>query len=186
MSPCSHTVRWTEFADPLLSPSSSEFENTEVLATIHSNPHLFAMSTPINVDHFERLLSSHPNQLFVRSVVCGLHEGFWPFTNTHYGECPLTWDNSGQPPCAGTVQLEFVESQIKDEQEKSRFSTKFGPHLLLGMYSMPIHPVPKPGTDKIHLVTDHSAGEFALNNMISKEDIAGVTLNNVWDLGAAL
>ena len=54
------------------------------------------------------------------------------------------------------------------------------------MYSMPIHAVPKPGTSKFHLVTDHSAGQFALNNMISHEDIAGVILNNVQDLGNAL
>ena len=51
------------------------------------------------------------------------------------------------------------------------------------MYSMPIHAVPKPGSSKFRLVTDHSAGQFALNNMISCEDIAGVTLNNVQDLG---
>ena len=51
---------------------------------------------------------------------------------------------------------------------------------------MPIHAVPKPGSSKFHLVTDHSAGQFALNNMISREDIAGVTLDNVQDLGNAL
>ena len=43
---------------------------------------------------------------------------------------------------------------------------------------MPIHAVPKPGSNKHRLVTDHSAGQFALNNMISHNDIAGVTLDN--------
>ena len=51
---------------------------------------------------------------------------------------------------------------------------------------MPIHAVPKPGSSKFCLVTDHSAGQFALNNMISREDIAGVTLDNVQALGNAL
>jgi hypothetical protein len=51
---------------------------------------------------------------------------------------------------------------------------------------MPIHAVPKPGSSKFHLVTDHSTGQFALNSMISREDIAGVTLDNVQDLGNAL
>ena len=51
---------------------------------------------------------------------------------------------------------------------------------------MPIHAVAKPGSKKHCLVTDHSAGQFALNNMISREDIAGVTLDNVQDLGNAL
>ena len=51
---------------------------------------------------------------------------------------------------------------------------------------MPIHAVSKPGTSKFRLVTDHNAGQFALNNMILCEDIAGVTLDNVQDLGNAL
>ena len=54
------------------------------------------------------------------------------------------------------------------------------------MYSMPIHAVPKPGSDKLRLVTNHSASKFALNNMISRDDIAGVTLDNVQDLANAL
>jgi len=51
---------------------------------------------------------------------------------------------------------------------------------------MLIHTVPKSGVKKFRLVTDHSAGQFALNNMISRDDIAGVTLDNVQDLGNAL
>jgi hypothetical protein len=53
------------------------------------------------------------------------------------------------------------------------------------MYSMPIHAVPKEG-GKFRLVTNHSAGEYSLNSMIAKEDIAGVTLDNVQDLGDAI
>jgi hypothetical protein len=50
---------------------------------------------------------------------------------------------------------------------------------------MPIHAVPKEG-GKFRLVMNHSAGEFSLNSMIAKEDIAGVTLDNVQDLGDAI
>lgn len=53
------------------------------------------------------------------------------------------------------------------------------------MYSMPIHAVPKEG-GKFRLITNHSMGEFSLNSMIAKEDIAGVTLDNVQDLGDAI
>jgi hypothetical protein len=49
------------------------------------------------------------------------------------------------------------------------------------MYSMPIHAVPKE-RGKFRLVTNHSAGDFSLNSMIAKEDIAEVTLDNVQDL----
>lgn len=51
---------------------------------------------------------------------------------------------------------------------------------------MPVHVMPKPGVKKFRLVTHHSAGEFVLNNMISHENIAGITLDNVYDLGQAL
>lgn len=185
MSPCSRTVRWTETAEPLPSPPPSEFLNYAALNTISSRPDLFVVSTPINVDRFKSLLSSHPNQPFVQSVVRGLREGFWPFADTRYGQWPLTWDNSFRPP-RSSDEAAFIESQVRQEQEKGRFSPEFGPDLMPGMYSMPVHAVPKPGTDKLRLVTDHSAGEFALNHMISKDDIAGVTLDNVQDLGAAL
>ena len=71
----SRTVHWTELAEPLPSPPASEFDNVEALDTIYSHPDLFAITTPINVDHFKSLLSSHPNQPFVQSVCRGLREG---------------------------------------------------------------------------------------------------------------
>lgn len=37
------------------------------------------METPFDVDKFELLLTDHPNQPFIRSVMKGLREGFWPF-----------------------------------------------------------------------------------------------------------
>ena len=95
---CSKTVKWTETADPLPRPLPSEFSNTKATQTIASNPHLFSVSTPINVDRFEALLLEHPNQPFVHSVCTGLHEGFWPFVDTHYEEWPTTWDYSSQVP----------------------------------------------------------------------------------------
>jgi hypothetical protein len=58
-----------ELAALLPSPPASEFDNIEALDTIHNHSHLFAITTPINIDHFESLLSSHPNQPFVKSVL---------------------------------------------------------------------------------------------------------------------
>ncbi|KIK87751.1 hypothetical protein PAXRUDRAFT_77812, partial [Paxillus rubicundulus Ve08.2h10] len=170
---------------PLPHPPAEEFSNHEALDTIVSHPHLFKVSTPIHVDRFEALLANHLNPPFVRSVCQGLREGFWPFANTHPNEWPVTWDNSHQP-LKTQAEKDFIAAQIHKELEADRYSAPFGPELLPGMYSMPIHAVPKPGTDKYHLVTDHSAGEFTLNNMIRREDIAGVTLDNIQDLGNAL
>ncbi|KAG6328502.1 hypothetical protein ID866_10586, partial [Astraeus odoratus] len=83
-------------------------------------------------------------------------------------------------------EAKFIQDQILKEVSKNRFSSSFSPGLLPGMYSMPIHAVPKPGTGNFRLITDHSAGQYALNNMITHDDISGVTLNNVHDLGNAL
>ena len=181
----SKTVRWTETADPLPSPPPREFLNSEGLATIQSHPELFAVSTPIDVDRFESLLSSHPNQPFVQSVCRGLREGFWPYADMHYGDWPLTWDNS-QRPIRSEEEGSFLRSQVQKEVDVGRYSPSFGPELLPGMYSMPIHAVPKPGSAKFRLVTDHSMGMYSLNCMISRDDIAGVTLDNIQDLGRAL
>jgi hypothetical protein len=67
-----------------------------------------------------------------------------------------------------------------------RFSYSFGRDLLPGMYSMPIHAVPKPHSTDHRLVTNHSAGQFALNSMIKHEDIAGYPLDNMTHLGEML
>ena len=181
----SRTVRWTEYAEPLPSPPPSKFQNLEALTTVQSHPDLFQVSTPINVDHFQSLLIDHPNQPFVCSVCQGLRKGFWPFADTHFCEWPSIWDNSQQTPKTESEAI-FLCEQVQKEVEKDRYSPSFRPDLMPGMYSMPIHAVPKPGTNKFRLVTDHSAGQYALNNMITKEDIAGVTLDNVQDLGNAL
>lgn len=45
--------------------------------------------------------------------------------------------------------------------------------------------VPKEG-GKFRLVMNHSAGDFSLNSMIDKEDIVGITLDIVQDLGGAI
>lgn len=80
------TTEWSETAEPLPSVPPHELNNPIAQKTISENLHLFSITTPINVDVFEKLLASHPNQPFVRSVCRGLHEGFWPWADTHIGE----------------------------------------------------------------------------------------------------
>jgi hypothetical protein len=43
-------VDWTEHAKPLPSVPENEFSNVEAIRTIHNNPDLFKIITPINVD----------------------------------------------------------------------------------------------------------------------------------------
>ncbi|KAG2134460.1 hypothetical protein DEU56DRAFT_738472, partial [Suillus clintonianus] len=186
MSVVSPTALWTETAEPLPSPPASEFLNIEAIETIRSRPDLFRVDTPINVDVFQSMLENagHPNPNFYHSVCAGLCQGFWPWADTHYGEYPSTWEESTPIPSV-PQEREFLHEQIEKEVRVGRYSSDFGPGLLPGMYSMPIHAVPKDG-GKYRLVTNHSAGSFSLNSMIAKADIAGVTLDNVQHLGNAL
>ena len=119
-------MRWTELAEPLPSSPACEFDNVEAMDTIHSYPDLFAITNPINVDRFESLLSSHPNQPCEQSVCRGLCEGFWPFANTHHGEWPLTWDNSLRTPKSPDEAI-FLQEQIDKEVQLGHYSEPFGP-----------------------------------------------------------
>ena len=158
-------AEWTEIARPLASVPVVEFSNRKACQTIDRHPSLFSVETPINVDKFENLLSNHPNPLFVQSVLKGLRNGFWPWADTHLGEYPDTWDESIPDP-KDEKELQFICSQRDKEIEAGRFSKAFGEELLPGMYSMPIHAVPKPHSSDLRLVTNHSAGNYSLNSMI--------------------
>ena len=54
------------------------------------------------------------------------------------------------------------------------------------MYSTPVHAVPKPQSEKLHLVNDHSASNFSLNSMITWEDVEGVKMDSISDLIGAI
>jgi hypothetical protein len=179
------SAEWTETARPLATVPLSEFSNTLARRTIDQNPGLFTVETPINVDEFEKSLIHHPNPRFVQSVLGGFRNGFWPWADTRVGEYPDTWDDSIEDP-RNKEQLDFICAQRDKEIEAGRFSESFGPDLLPGMYSMPIHVVPKPHSSDFRLVTNHSAGLFSLNSMIKKEDIAGYPLDNMTQLGEML
>jgi len=101
----------------------------------------------------------------------------------HWQSSVSPWDNSSQ--VIKPDNLEFALRQQDDEVAASRFSSAFGPDLLPGMYSMPIGVVPKPHSTDFRLVTDHSAGEFALNNYITKQD-STICLDSLQDFGVAL
>ena len=115
----------------------------------------------------------------------GLHKGFWPWANTHFREYHDTLDESlGDPK--GQKESKFICAQHDKEIEAGHFSESFGEKLLPGMYSMPIHAVPKPHSSDLRLVTNHSTGAFSLNSMIKREDICGYPLDNMTHLGEML
>lgn len=141
--------------------------------------------SPINVDVFESLLCRHPNPAFVSSVCAGLRDGFWPWADTVHGALPVTHDEA-RPTPSDEKQASFLREQTLKERQKGYFSESFGSDLLPGMYSMPIYTVPKPNSDDLCLVTDHSAGKYSLNSMIDHSQVTGFPLDNIRHLGEML
>ena len=179
------TAEWSEHAAPLPRPPITEFTNFGARQTILEHPELFQVRTPINVDVFESLLKDHPNPLFVKSVCTGLREGFWPWADSMSDAFPTTHDES-RPMPTDEKQATFIREQCFKEQQKGYFSESFGTELLPGMYAMPIYAVPKPHSEDLRLVTDHSAGFFSLNKMIDHSQVTGFPLDNMRHLGEML
>jgi hypothetical protein len=176
---------WTESAKPLPMIPHKELANIEALKTIEDNPNLFKIITPINVNRFENLLKTHPNRPFVESVCKGLREGFWPWADTQFETYPTPVDESlGMP--LNDKEAEFLREQRDHERSKGRFSGSFGRDLLPGMHASPIHAVPKPRSEKLRMVINQSAGPFAPNSMIKRDDIKGFPLDNMTHLGEGL
>jgi hypothetical protein len=179
------TANCTLSDTPLPRPSQDEFNNTDALTTIKNNPDLFKITTPINVDRLQQLLVSHPNQPFVKSMCVALREGLWPWAHTNIDTYPVTWDFSHRP-LKTEHEADFLRSQRDIELIAGRYSEGFGPELLPGMYSTLIHSAPKPQSEKLRLINDHSAGDFSLNSMIAREDIAGACMDSISDLTTAM
>ncbi|KAJ7029248.1 hypothetical protein C8F04DRAFT_893851, partial [Mycena alexandri] len=166
---------------PLPRPPQSEYTPV-ALKTLSDHSHLFRIVSPIDVDTFESLLVHHPNQPFVRSVVVGLREGFWPWADTQPGIYPETYDASDFP-LKDERERTFVRQQRDEEIMLGRYSPSFGRDLLSGMYSMPVHVVPKPESQKLRLVVNHSMSEYSLNSMIPRDAVAGSRLDTLKNLG---
>jgi hypothetical protein len=179
------TAEWSEHAKPLPRPPLSETSDVVASRTIADNPDLFQVRTPIKVDVFEHLLKDHPNPAFVKSVCQGLREGFWPWADTLSEDFPRTHDEA-RPMPDNEKQASFMRDQCRLEQSKGRYSKPFGSDLMDGMYAMPIYAVPKPHSEDLRLVTDHSAGRFSLNSMIDHSQVTGFPLDNVRHLGEML
>jgi hypothetical protein len=143
--------------------------NQVALATLHSHPHLFHITTPINIEHFHTLLVSHPNQALVKSACHGLKEGFWPWAVTVNSAAPVIVDNAASQKIKNSQHLKFFQEQQDEEMVLHHFSQPFDT-LIPGMTTVPLWVVPKPHSNKPCLVVDQSAGDFSPNSFISQED----------------
>ncbi|KAF9001343.1 hypothetical protein BDQ17DRAFT_1244606, partial [Cyathus striatus] len=158
-------------AKPLLKVPKAVKDDPIIHAVIDGNPHLFKIVMPINIDIFEHYVSFHPNHCFTASVCHGLQHGLWSQAS-YCPSYPPTFDASSQHPKQSPEEEDFIYSQCELEVALGWFSPAFGSDLLLGMYSMPVHAVPK-AIQNFHMVTNHSCGEFLLNSMVERDAIEG-------------
>ena len=175
---------YTEIMPALPTPPTNELNSSIALATIHDHPHLFQLITPINIDHLESLLTTHPNQALVRSIILGFRQGFWPFVITENTPRLSIVDNSARV-IQDPAHVLFVREQRDYKIQQGRFSPSFGQHLLPGMTAITIGVVLKPYSNKLRLVVDQSSGDFAPNSFIPRQSVT-VPLDNLQDLRAIL
>ena len=173
-------------APPVPSPPRNELQNDVAHKTIHKNPDLFKIVSPIKVPRFKKHLKDHPNQPLVKSVVRALNKGFWPYADTSSHPLPTTYDGSRQRQrITDKDKANFIQQQRDEEVKLERWSKPFGKELLPGMHASPISAVPKSTPGKYRLITNQSSGPHALNSAIPKSQVK-VKLDNIHDLGTDL
>jgi hypothetical protein len=178
------TATSSETAPPLPGPPANELLSVDKWKIIQTRPHLFRITTPIQVDRFYELLTAHPNRPLVESMCEGLRTGFWPWATTVDSDAPPIVDNSRLQKIRDPAHLRFMSEQRDEEIRLGCFSPAFSA-LSPGMTTIPLWVVPKPHSDKLRLVVDHSAGDYSPNSYILPED-ASVHLDTLHALGKAL
>jgi len=170
---------------PLPRPPANEYNNQSLLDTVRNYAYLFETKVLIKVDHFKAMLRRHPNQPLVDSICRALREGFWPWADTHPLSYPESWDNSDRLIKSEPERL-FINVQVTKEVGLGRYSQPFRPVFLPGMYSSPLHTVPKEGSTGFRLIKDQSDSIYSPNSMISRDNIAGTCMDGLKQLGASL
>ena len=89
-------------------------------------------------------------------------------------------------PQASQTSIDFLNVQRDHEVLKRCYSPSIGLNLLPGMYCMPIYAVPKPHSEKLRLVNDHSASKFSLNSVVDHNQVTGYPMDSLAQFGERL
>ena len=137
------------------------------------------VETPFNVDRFEAMLYDHPNQPFVKSVMRGLREGFWPFDEGNWKD---DHEDTIKNYSTKEEDLEAIRAFRDDEIQARRWSDPLPITTLLpGMKSSPIFVAWQRG--KARVVADHTAS--GLNDYIPRLE-AKVRYDDMRTFGQAI
>ncbi|KAJ3832934.1 hypothetical protein F5878DRAFT_701675 [Lentinula raphanica] len=167
-------------APPLPSPPEHLLNNPQILATLHSMSSYIKVETPFNVDCLELLLSTHPNQPFVASVIHSLREGFWPFYEAEWEEkCKQKVENY----VTAEVGIAALKAHRDQEVATGRWSEALPEDFVLlpGMKVSPMFVVWQKG--KARVVMDQTALGF--NDGIPREE-AKVKYDDMHTFGQVL
>ncbi|KAM5532491.1 hypothetical protein V8D89_013844, partial [Ganoderma adspersum] len=135
-------------------------------------------TTPFHVEHLRNLLSDHPNQPFVESVLWGLENGFWPLDD---GDWDPNLDLFPGNYLMEVPDLNAVRAFRNREVGARRWSTPIDPHLAPCMKTSPMFVVWQ--NEKARVMTDHSAS--GLNDGILRSK-AKVRYDDMHDFGQIL
>lgn len=149
------------FRDPLPSPPPLSSDPISAY-TLDHNPSSIAVVSPIHIPCFVALPKSHPNQMFVSSVICGFSHGFRPMASL-----PSTSvvNHSNHPSCSH--HLPAITASRDKEVSASRYSQPFST-LLPGMKVSPLCVSFKKGSSQPRFWTDMSFGYPSPNALIDK------------------
>ena len=147
------------------SPPSHLLNNPKIIAALHALDRYIDVDTPFNINKFELLLASHPNQPFVSSVMRSLREGFWPFDR---GEWEDECSNVIKNYASEDIDLDAIRQYRDREVEAKRWSGALPEDFILlpGMKVSPLFIVWQKGKPRV--IVDHS--KSGINNGIDKED----------------
>ena len=92
-SSCFPAALDTEKAEPFPSPPSHLLNDLSIQSTLSELQGYVNTNTPFDINKLELFLRSHPNQLFGRSIMRSLREGFWPFDEGEWDEFSEDMEN---------------------------------------------------------------------------------------------
>ena len=174
----SPAVRGTETAAPLPKPPPHLLRDPVVQATLGRYRDHIHVDTPFHVDRLHRLLSDHPNQPFVESVLWGLENGFWPLDEGDWNRDEEVF-YSNYP--MEEPDLDAVRAFRDREVDAERWSGAINPQLALCMKTSPMFVIWQ--NKKAHVVTDHFVS--GLNDGIPRSE-AKVRYDDMHDFGQIL
>ena len=148
----SPSALYTETAPPLPTPPQHLLDDPKIQEALQSLGDAIKVETPFDVDKFELLLIDHPNQPFVKSVMKGLREGFWPFDE---GEWKVEREEVIPSYDCDPDDAEAIRAFRDREIAAGRWSASLeNTELLPGMKVSPMFVVWQ--NEKPRVVTDHS------------------------------